>query len=112
MKFSGIIAAASMFVASAVAQSTFDLSSLNGSCKHSGMCVVSSEQINNLLLGAIGGLDSTLLVKIKAMTQIYNMTVDCPQVYITGNTDNTAYVQPSVEFGWYQHLFEWTDNSR
>ncbi|CAO0790101.1 unnamed protein product [Mucor circinelloides] len=82
MKFSGIIAAASMFVAGAVAQSTFDLSSLNGSW-------------------AIGGLDSTLLVKIKALTQIYNMTVDCPQVYITGNTDNTAYVQPSVEFGWY-----------
>ncbi|KAK4511284.1 uncharacterized protein ATC70_012499 [Mucor velutinosus] len=82
MKFSGIIAAASVLVAGAVAQSTFDLSSLNGSW-------------------AIGGLDSTLLVKIKALTQIYNMTVDCPQVYITGNTSNTAYVRPSIEFGWY-----------
>ncbi|KAG2208604.1 hypothetical protein INT46_009146 [Mucor plumbeus] len=82
MKFSGIIAAASMFVVGAVSQSTFDLSSLNGTW-------------------AIGGLDSTLLVKIQTLTQIYNMTVNCPQVYITGNTNDTAYIQPSVEFGWY-----------
>ncbi|GAN02393.1 hypothetical protein MAM1_0021c01836 [Mucor ambiguus] len=85
MKFSGIIAAASMFVAGAVAQSTFDMSSLNGSW-------------------AVGGLDSTLLMEVKALTQIYNMTVDCPQVYITGSTNNTAYVQPSVEFGWYNAI--------
>jgi hypothetical protein len=104
MKFSGIIAAASMFVVGAVSQGTFDLSSLNGSCKLIFclyLFLISNFFFFHKNLGAIGGLGSTLLVKIQTLTQIYNMTVNCPQVYITGNTNDTAYIQPSVEFGWY-----------
>ncbi|CEP18446.1 hypothetical protein [Parasitella parasitica] len=93
MKFSGIITtAASMFVAGAFAQSTFNVSSLNGTW-------------------AVGGLESTLLVKIEALAQIYNMTVSCPQVYMAATSNNSVYIQPSVEFGWYNSTSQSSQNA-
>lgn len=47
------------------------------------------------------------------MSRLYNITVSCPQVYITGNFSNTnvtsaynstanaTYIQPSIDFKWY-----------
>ncbi|KAI8639153.1 hypothetical protein BD408DRAFT_421914 [Parasitella parasitica] len=93
MKFFGIITAiASVFVASTIAQNAFNVSSLNGTW-------------------VVGGLESTLLVKIETLAQIYNMTIKCPQMYLASTTNNTVYIQPSVEFGWFNSTTQSSQNA-
>ncbi|KAI7907400.1 uncharacterized protein BX663DRAFT_557945 [Cokeromyces recurvatus] len=82
MKFNKIIIAVSMLIVGAMAQESFNLSSINGTWY-------------------IAGMATSMLFKYDIISQLYNMSVSCPQIYISGNNTNTVYIQPSFEFGWY-----------
>lgn len=38
---------------------------------------------------------------VRLLSRLLNFTVTCPQVYITGNSSDTVYVQPSLQVGWW-----------
>lgn len=65
-----------------------------------------------MFIGNLQGLPKNLLTKIQVMSRLYNISIDCPQVYITGNytgnataaynsTANATYIQPSIDFTWF-----------
>ncbi|KAI8971541.1 hypothetical protein BDF20DRAFT_885038 [Mycotypha africana] len=79
MKLTGLIAVAT-FIAGAVAQTNFDLSTLNGTWH------------------AVG-LQIGLYKKMFAVTKIYGVDVNCPRILIAGHSTNASYIEPAVQIG-------------
>ncbi|KAI8387040.1 hypothetical protein BD560DRAFT_486587 [Blakeslea trispora] len=49
----------------------------------------------------VAGLTDTLLSDFADLSQYFNFSIKCPQVYITGNSTNVSYVQPSFNLEYY-----------
>lgn len=100
MKLTGILAAAAMAVG-AFAKS--DNSTMSG-----------SEGFNLTALNGtwhMAGITTALYKEISLITAIYNMTLSCPQIYITGNSTNTSYIQPSLVLGWYNDTTQQSESA-
>ncbi|KAI9473637.1 MAG: hypothetical protein EXX96DRAFT_578769 [Benjaminiella poitrasii] len=84
MKFNSIFAVTSMFVAGALAKDNFELSNLNGTWN-------------------LGGLTSSVLSAVNGLIDTYKLSINCPQIFITGYENDTVYIQPSFRFGWFNN---------
>ncbi|OBZ85515.1 hypothetical protein A0J61_06433 [Choanephora cucurbitarum] len=49
----------------------------------------------------VAGLTDTLVEGFAEISQYLNFSIKCPQIYITGNTTNVSYVQPSFNLEYY-----------
>ncbi|KAI8378195.1 hypothetical protein EDC96DRAFT_561734 [Choanephora cucurbitarum] len=49
----------------------------------------------------VAGLTDTLVESFTELSQYLNFSIKCPQIYITGNTTNVSYVQPSFNLEYY-----------
>ncbi|RCH98498.1 hypothetical protein CU098_009468 [Rhizopus stolonifer] len=49
----------------------------------------------------VAGLTKSLLHDFDLLTEYYNFSIKCPQIYITGNSTNVSYIQPSFNLEWY-----------